>query len=114
MARNASRQRNFMDICPSNLHPIACFVYQALTVYFWIIVAAVVVSLLTGFGMINNANPYVRQIRYALFRLTEPVLGPIRRVLPDLGGIDISPIIAAVLIQVIQYTIVYYGARLAS
>jgi YggT family protein len=96
------------------MHPVIYILVQALTIYFWIIVVAVVMNLLTGFGMINNSNPYVRQIRYALHRLTEPVLGPIRRLLPDLGGIDISPIIAAVLIQVLQYTIVYYGVRLAS
>ena len=95
------------------MHPVVFLIVQVLTIYFWIIIATVVVSWLTGFGVMNAHNPYVRQIRYALFRLTEPVLGPIRRLLPDLGGFDISPIIAAVLIQAIQYAVIYYGVRLA-
>ncbi len=55
------------------------------------ILITVIMSWLIGFNVINGANPYVRQISYALHRLTEPLLGPIRRFLPDLGGIDISP-----------------------
>ena len=51
-------------------------------------------SWLVAFNIFNRQNDIVRQISYALYRLTEPVLGPIRRVMPDLGGLDISPIVA--------------------
>ena len=67
-----------------------------LDIYFWILIATVVVSWLVAFNIINGHNNFVRQIRYALFRLTEPVLGPIRRFLPDLGGLDMSPLIAII------------------
>ena len=54
----------------------------------------------------------IRQIRYALFRLTEPVLGPIRRVLPDLGGIDLSPLVALIVIWFVRSLLWEYGPRL--
>jgi YggT family protein len=92
-------------------NPIIWLILTILNLYFWILVATVVASWLIGFNIVNGNNPYVRQIRYALMRLTEPVLGPIRRLLPDLGGIDISPIIAAIGIQFLQYVVVYYGSR---
>jgi YggT family protein len=93
-------------------NPLIWLILTVLDIYFWILVATVILSWLVGFNIINGHNQYVRQIRFALMRLTEPVLGPIRRILPDLGGLDISPIIAAIGIQFIQYAIVYYGARL--
>lgn len=93
-------------------NPIIWLILTVLDIYFWILVATVVLSWLIGFNVINGHNQYVRQIRYALMRLTEPVLGPIRRLLPDLGGIDVSPIVAAIAIQFIQYVVIYYGSRL--
>jgi YggT family protein len=93
-------------------NPIIWLILTVLDIYFWILVATVILSWLVSFNVINGQNPYVRQIRYALMRLTEPVLGPIRRMLPDLGGIDISPIIAAIGIQFVQYVVVYYGSQL--
>ncbi len=54
----------------------------------------------------------MRQIRYALFRLTEPLLGPIRRVMPDLGGIDISPVILLIGLWFVQNLVITYGPQL--
>jgi YggT family protein len=93
-------------------NPIIWLILTVLDIYFWILVATVILSWLVAFNVINGHNPYVRQVRYALMRLTEPVLAPIRRMMPDLGGIDISPIIAAIGIQFIQYVVVYYGSQL--
>jgi YggT family protein len=73
-----------------------------LQIYMWIIIAVVVMSWLIGFNIINGHNDIVRQIRYALYRLTEPVLGPIRRILPDLGAIDISPMVVLIAIWFIR------------
>jgi YggT family protein len=93
-------------------NPIIWLILTLLDIYFWILVATVILSWLVGFNIINGHNQYVRQIRFALMRLTEPVLAPIRRLLPDLGAIDISPIVAAIAIQFLQYVVVYYGSRL--
>jgi YggT family protein len=81
------------------VNPILWLVHTVIDIYFWIILAMVVMSWLVAFGIVNRSNPYVRQIGYALERLTEPLLRPIRRVLPDLGGIDISPIVLLIGLQ---------------
>ena len=81
------------------MNPILWLVHTVINIYFWIILAMVIMSWLVGFGIVNRSNPYVRQIGYALDRLTDPLLRPIRRVLPDLGGIDISPIILLIGLQ---------------
>lgn len=90
------------------MHPVLWLILRVIDVYFWIIIATVVMSWLIGFNIINGHSDIVRQIRYALYRLTEPVLAPIRRLLPDLGGIDISPVIAAFALQIIAYFVQYY------
>ena len=92
-------------------NPIIWLVLSILNIYFYVILASVIMSWLIGFNIINGSNQYVRQIGYALHRLTEPLLAPIRRRLPDLGGIDISPIVLLLALQFVQYIIVYYAPR---
>ncbi len=70
----------------------------ALDIYWWIIIAAAIFSWLYAFNVVNSRNQFVGAIGNFLFRATEPVLGPIRRALPDLGGIDISPIVVLLVI----------------
>lgn len=84
------------------MYQILLLIDLLLKIYMGIIVAAVVMSWLIGFNIINSHNDIVRQIRYALYRLTEPVLGPIRRILPDLGAIDISPMIVLIALWFIR------------
>jgi YggT family protein len=64
-----------------------------LTIYIWILIAAAILSWLVAFNVINTRNRVVYQIGDFLYRLTEPALRPIRNVLPNLGGIDISPLV---------------------
>lgn len=66
---------------------------QILSLYTLIIFAMVIMSWLKVFGVVNTRNPIVGQIDQALYMLTEPVLRPIRRILPAMGGLDLSPII---------------------
>ncbi len=61
--------------------------------YIWILIITVVLSWLLTFGVINTYNQFVASVSDFLFRITEPVLQPIRRLLPNLGGIDISPVL---------------------
>jgi YggT family protein len=96
------------------MNPFIWLILTVLDIYFWIILATVIMSWLVAFGIMNRQNPYVRQFDYALHRLTEPVLGPIRRIMPDLGGLDLSPIIVLIGLQFLQYLIVYYVPRLLS
>ena len=69
-----------------------------LDLYTYVIIASVIVSWLVGFGVINTYNPIARTIVRALNALTEPVFGPIRRILPSFGGLDLSPLIVLLLI----------------
>jgi YggT family protein len=90
------------------MNPVLWLILTILNIYFWILIAMVVMSWLTAFNIINNHNNVVRQVNYALYRLTEPVLAPIRRFMPDLGGLDISPVIAIIALQFIRVLVVYY------
>lgn len=70
----------------------------ALELYWWVIIAAAIFSWLYAFNVVNSRNQVVNNIGSVLYRLTEPVFRPIRRLLPDLGGVDISPIIVLLII----------------
>lgn len=74
----------------------------ALTIYSWIIIATAVASWLVAFRVINPYNNVVRQILRFLAMITEPVLRPLRRILPTPGGLDFSPIVVLLVIWLIQ------------
>ena len=84
-------------------------VMLALDLYTWIIIISAVLSWLIAFNVINTRNQFVATIWEMLYRVTEPALRPIRRLLPNLGGIDISPVILLLLIffvpQVIRHSL---------
>jgi len=63
------------------------------TLYVWILIASAILSWLVAFNVVNPHNQVVRSVGEFLWRVTEPALAPIRRILPNLGGIDISPVI---------------------
>jgi len=64
-----------------------------LNLYVWLLVAAAVLSWLVAFNVVNPYNKFVHSVGDFLYRITEPVLRPIRNVIPSIGGIDISPMI---------------------
>lgn len=74
----------------------------ALSIYTWIIIASAVFSWLFAFNVVNTRNQFVGMIGEFLYKATEPALRPIRRIMPDLGGLDISPIILLLLIFFIR------------
>ena len=69
------------------------FISYLITWYTYVIFAAVIMGWLLAFNVVNGRNPMVQQIWHLLNAVTEPVLAPIRRMLPNLGAIDISPIV---------------------
>ena len=73
-------------------------IVMALDIYWWIIIASAIFSWLYAFNVVNSRNQFVGSVGNMLYRLTEPALRPIRRFMPDLGGIDISPIILLLII----------------
>jgi YggT family protein len=83
-------------------------ILKILDIYSAIIIASAIMSWLVAFGVVNVRNQFIRVVVDLLYRVTEPVLRPIRRFLPNLGGIDISPVVALLLIIVIQHLIANY------
>jgi YggT family protein len=73
-------------------------VHTVISIYIWLLIAQAVLSWLVAFGVVNRHNRAVATIGDFLWRITEPLLRPIRRVLPDLGGIDISPVVLILLL----------------
>ena len=84
-----------------------------LDLYLWCIIIFVVLSWLISFGVINTHNRFVYLASDFFHRITEPALGPIRRVLPNLGGIDISPIVLILLIWFLQSLLREYAYPVA-
>ena len=77
-----------------------------LSVVTWIIIIQAVLSWLVAFNVINTHNDFVRQFLYALGRMTEPMYRPIRRIMPDFGALDFSPLVVLLLIQIISSIII--------
>jgi YggT family protein len=80
----------------------------ALQLYIYLLVAAAVLSWLIAFNVVNVRNQFVGMVADFLYRITEPALRPIRNVMPNLGGIDISPVILIFIIIFIRYIILLY------
>jgi YggT family protein len=86
-----------------------------LNVLFWIIIIQVILSWLLAFNVLNTSSNGVRTFAVALDRVTAPLYRPIRRILPDFGGLDFSPLVILLLIEVIEkllagvVTQYYYG-----
>jgi YggT family protein len=90
------------------MRPILDVILILLQMYMYIVIAAVILSWLIAFNVINTRNHIVAMIAEFLYRVTEPVFRPIRNILPNLGGIDFSPLIVLLIIYVIQRYIADY------
>ncbi|MBV1885963.1 MAG: YggT family protein [Parvibaculaceae bacterium] len=75
------------------MYAVLVTLYQIVGFYQWIVIAAVIVSWLINFQIINTQNRMVYSILEVLHKMTEPVFGLVRRVLPNMGGLDLSPIV---------------------
>jgi YggT family protein len=81
------------------------FISYVLQLYVYVLIAGAVLSWLVAFNVVNLRNPVVAAIAQFLYAVTEPVLRPIRRVLPNMGGLDISPVVVILIIIFIQSVI---------
>ena len=85
-----------------------------LNVLWWIIIIQVVLSWLVAFNVLNKSSDGVRAFVAALERITAPLYRPIRRLLPDFGGIDFSPLVLLIVIQVLQMLLAGVAADVAT
>ena len=84
------------------MHALLEFIARLIQLYIWVIIIAAVLSWLIGFEVVNRRNRAVYVIADTFNRLTEPALRPIRRRLPDMGGLDISPIVLIIGLWFVQ------------
>ncbi|HEX6830197.1 MAG TPA: YggT family protein [Methyloceanibacter sp.] len=82
--------------------PLIGFIVLVIDLYIWVVIASAILSWLVAFNVVNTNNRFVLSIADMLYRLTEPALRPIRNILPNLGGIDISPVILILLLLFVR------------
>ena len=90
------------------MRSILYVILLVLDIYIWLLIAAAILSWLVAFNVVNARNQFVSMVGDFLYRITEPVLRPIRNLMPNLGGIDLSPVIVILLIILIKDIIVRY------
>ena len=83
-----------------------------LNILWWIIIVQAVMSWLIAFNVINTHNDFVGQLWHVLDRITEPLYRPFRRIMPDFGGIDLTPMVVLILLIIIQGPVMTYLYRL--
>ena len=92
-------------------NPIVALIMMLLDIYWWVVMAAVLVSWLIAFNVINTYNDFVRALLRGLSALTEPVFRQVRRVIPPMGGLDLSPLLVLIGIWFIQYCLTWFTVR---
>jgi YggT family protein len=96
------------------LHSLFQVLDLLLRVVSYVIIAQAIISWLVAFNVINTHNEFMRSFLAALDRMTEPLYRPIRRILPDFGGIDFSPLVVLLLIYVLRILVAGAAADVAS
>jgi YggT family protein len=87
------------------MHALFLVLDEALALYMWCLIIMAVMSWMLAFNVLNRGNPTVYRVFDFFERITEPVLMPIRKVIPPIGGIDVSPVILILLIQLLRHLI---------
>ncbi len=88
-------------------------VHIILTVLWWFIIAQAVMSWLIAFNVINTHSDFVNQLWTVLDRITEPLYRPFRRIMPDFGGLDLTPMLVLIIIIILDGPVLNYFGRLA-
>src|SRR3954465_11411061 len=98
---------SFANTTGLSMRAILDVILLVLQLYVWLLIAAAVLSWLIAFNVVNTRNQFVASVGEFLYRITEPALRPIRNMMPNLGGIDISPVILILIIFLIERLIPY-------
>ena len=90
------------------MYSLAYMINLLIELYIWVLIASAVLSWLVAFNVLNTRNRFVYVVGDVLHRLTEPALRPIRRILPNFGGIDLSPVALILLLVFIRQLLFEY------
>lgn len=85
------------------------FAYRILGVYSYLIIAYVLINIFISFNIINDNNKFINIIMDSLYKMIEPLLVQIRRIIPIFGSLDLSPVILLIIVDTIQRSIMRYG-----
>tara|TARA_B100000989_G_C19517260_1_gene462297 strand:- start:440 stop:718 length:279 start_codon:yes stop_codon:yes gene_type:complete len=85
------------------------FAYELLRIYGFLIIVYVVLGILISFNVINNSNKFIFIVMDFLFKVSEPILSKIRKILPNFGYVDVAPLILLIIIETLKYGIVRYS-----
>jgi YggT family protein len=89
------------------MNAIARLVDTVVTLYIWVLIAQAILSWLIAFTVINGYNQFVRGLGEFLWRITEPALRPLRRFVPAIGGVDVSPIVLILVLYFVRDLVLY-------
>lgn len=95
------------------MFPILWLFNKLVEIYSFLLLAYVILTVLINFGIVNSRQPIVSAVGEFLYRITEPLLAPIRRRMPNLGPIDISPVVLLLALQFLTVTVNYYIGGMA-
>lgn len=90
------------------MNSLVFLIIQVIQLYIWVVIASAILSWLIAFNVVNTQNRFVYMVADTLNRLTEPALSQIRRFMPNLGGIDVSPVVLILLLIFAQNLIIEY------
>lgn len=90
------------------MYALMDLIHTVIRIYVWVLIGSAILSWLIAFNVVNTYNRFVKSLAELLYRLTEPVLRPIRAVIPHLGGIDISPVIAILMLYFVNNLLYEY------
>lgn len=89
------------------MYALANLIGTVITIYIWLLIASAILSWLVTFNVVNTRNRFVYVVGDFLYKITEPALRPIRRILPSLGGIDLSPVVLILILFFLRDFILY-------
>jgi YggT family protein len=90
------------------MRPIVFVLIQVINLYMYLLIASAVLSWLIAFNVVNTRNQFVAAVAEFLYRITEPLVGPIRRRLPNMGGLDLSPLVLFFVLWIVQLYLAEY------
>ena len=90
------------------MNPFIWLIEALIELVTWVVIASAIISWLVAFGVVNMRNQFIRMVVETLYRLTEPMLRPIRRMMPNLGGVDISPVVLILGLGLLRWFLASY------
>ena len=91
-----------------NINPFIDLISDIIHIFNWVLFAYIILSWLIAFNVVNRYQPFVARLNDVLTRIVEPLLRPIRRFMPDLGGVDLSPIVLILLLNFLNRVMYSY------